>query len=78
MKKKKTFKETVNNHLPDHNIDEMLNGKSFGSVLLDVGGSILMSSVKTLLSDKAAESFDEICNIGIEKAKNRLKKNKDK
>ncbi len=45
--KKKSFEETVKNYLPDHNIGEMLNGKSFGRTLLDVGGGILLSSVKT-------------------------------
>ncbi len=74
VRKKKKFEDAVNPHLSNPDISEMINGKSICASLLELGGGILLSSVRTLLNDKAAQSLEEICSIGIEKSKSRLKK----
>lgn len=74
--KKNSFKDSVNRYLPGRNIDELLNGQSMGKVLLEIGKGFAFSTVKTLLSDKAAEAFEKLIDAGEAQMKKGMKKDK--
>lgn len=76
VKKKKTFEDAVNAHLKQQDIAEVLNGQNVGKALLSVGREFLLSSVKTLLSDKAAEALEKLIDAGEAQVKKGMKKDK--
>lgn len=74
--KKNSFKDSVNRYLTEQNIDELLNGQSMGKILLGLGKEFALNTVKTLLSDKAAEVFGKLIDAGLVQAKKSQKKEK--
>ena len=74
--KKNSFKDSVNRYLKEQNIDELLNGQSMGQVLLGIGKEFALGTVKTLLSDKAAEILGKLIDAGEAQVKKGRKKDK--
>lgn len=64
QKKKKSFEETVKEHLSKENMGEMLNGKPVIKMLGGLAQGFLLGSVKGLLSERAAKSLGELLDAG--------------